>query len=222
MAKSIKKGLKIILLLLTLLFLIMITFYCFLLFVHQNSADFIVSYKSVKDLPQKKAAIILGASVNPATNLPSDILADRILTGAELYKEGKVEKLIMSGDNRVTHYNEPVVMRDYAVALGVPLGDIVLDYAGRRTYDTCFRANKIFGIEEAYLVSQRYHLFRAVYTCRALGVDVIGVDAARQLYVNQFSYNVREIPATILALWEIYLIHPSPVLGEKIEINLPL
>lgn len=192
-----------------------------LVYVQTSVSFFIFSYKDINELMEKKAAIILGASVNPVNNLPSDILADRVLTGAQLYKEGKVLKLIMSGDNRVSHYNEPVVMRDYAVSLGVPEQDIVLDYAGRRTYDTCFRAKEIFGIDEAYLVSQKYHLYRAVYTCRALGVDVIGVDCARQNYINQFSYNLREIPATLLALWDIYIIPPSPVLGEKIDINLP-
>ena len=90
---------------------------------------------------------------------------------------GKVEKLLLSGDNRTLDYNEPGAMRAYAISLGVPAEDIVLDYAGRRTYDTCFRAKAIFGVDQVLLVTQMFHLPRALYTCRALGIEAEGIPA---------------------------------------------
>ncbi len=101
--------------------------------------------------------------------LPPRYLQDRVQTAANLYFAGKVEKLLMSGDNRFVDYNEPAVMRKVALSLGVPEEAIVLDYAGRRTYDTCYRAKAIFGVTEAILVTQAFHLPRAIYLCNRLG-----------------------------------------------------
>ena len=189
-----------------------------LLIVHNSVKGLIYDYDDIKDVPSKSVAIVFGASVNPNVKLPSDILRDRIVTAVDLYNNGKVEKIIMSGDNRVTHYNEPQVMQRYAHLLSVPEEDIVLDYAGRRTYDTCYRAKEIFQIDEAILVTQEYHLYRALYTCNALGLDSIGVSASRQEYKGQFYYDLREIPATLLAMWQVYVSHPEPILGEKEEV----
>lgn len=186
-----------------------------LLVVHSYSRGLIYHYDLVNEVPSKPVAIVFGASVNPNTKLPSDILRDRIVTAVDLYNKGKVEKLIMSGDNRVTHYNEPQVMQRYAMLLSVPEEDIVLDYAGRRTYDTCYRAKEIFQVDEAILVTQEYHLYRALYTCNALGLDSIGVSASRQEYIGQFGYDMREIPATLLAVWQVHISRPEPILGEK-------
>jgi SanA protein len=98
----------------------------------------------------------------------------------------------------------------------VPDKDIVLDYAGRRTYDTCYRARAIFGIKEAVLVTQLFHLPRALYTCNMLGVQAVGVEADRAYYrkIPRLIWNVRELPATLAALVEVHLTHPLPVLGE--------
>jgi SanA protein len=104
-------------------------------------------------------------------------------------------------------------MRRYAVSLGVPDSAIVLDYAGRRTYDTCYRARDIFKVQEAILVTQQYHLPRALYLCNALGVSVVGVPADRDNDPHVYGH-LREIPATLDALWEIVISHPVPVLGK--------
>jgi len=144
------------------------------------------------------------------------VLRDRVFTAAQLYFAGKVEKLLMSGDNRFVYYNEPAAMRAYALQLGVPEQDIVLDYAGRRTYDTCYRAQAIFGINQAILVTQNYHLPRALFTCNALGLPAIGVAADQRTY-HPRSYRlwqIREIPATLVAFWETGISHPLPVLGQ--------
>ncbi len=137
-------------------------------------------------------------------------------TAAQLYLEGKVDKLLMSGDNRFVDYNEPEAMRQYARSLGVPDEAIVLDYAGRRTYDTCYRAKAIFGVESAILVTQKFHLSRALFTCNALGVKAVGVEADNYYFLkrSRLYWNIREQFATVTAFWDVYFKQPLPVLGE--------
>ncbi|RME91220.1 MAG: hypothetical protein D6770_00795, partial [Anaerolineae bacterium] len=107
-------------------------------------------------------------------------------------------------------------MRQYALSLGVPDEAIVLDYAGRRTYDTCYRARAIFGVDKAILVTQKFHLPRALYLCAHLGVDAIGVTADRQYYrkLSRLFWNTRELLATLTALVDVHITRPLPVLGE--------
>jgi SanA protein len=170
----------------------------------------------VKDAPQKRVAIVFGAQVLRNGD-PSAALKDRVTTAADLYFAGKVEKLLMSGDNRFVDYNEPQGMKDYAMSLGVPKDAIVLDYAGRRTYDTCYRARDIFEVHEAILVTSDYHQPRTIYICDALGVKAVGVPAQRRFALSRRYLawmQVREFPATLLALWDVHVSHPVPVLGE--------
>ncbi|MHC1784492.1 MAG: vancomycin high temperature exclusion protein [Anaerolineaceae bacterium] len=166
-------------------------------------------------IPAHPVAIIFGAGLN-RDGTPSTVLRDRVATGVDLYKTGKVRKLLMSGDNRFLNYNEPGAMQQYAISLGVPETDIVLDFAGRRTYDTCYRAKHIFQVESAVLVSQDYHLPRAVFTCKELGLPAIGVRADRRTYrsLPSLIWKVREMPATLTAFVEVWLTHPLPVLGK--------
>lgn len=122
----------------------------------------------------------------------------------------------MSGDNSTANYNEPAAMQAYAIELGVPEAAIVLDYAGQRTYDTCYRAREIFGVNEAVLVTQQFHLPRALYLCNALGVEAVGVPADLREYRKRslFFWNLRETPATLVALWEAHITRPQPILGN--------
>jgi SanA protein len=188
------------------------------------------------NVPARKAGIVFGAGLN-RSGTPSAVLRDRIETAAQLYAEGKIQKILMSGDNRFVDYNEPGAMRDYAKQLGVPEKDIVLDYAGRRTYDTCYRARHIFEIDEAILISQSFHLPRALFTCSNLGIKSIGVPSDVRHYLRRsYAYwNIREIPATTVAFWQVWVTRPLPVLGkpepiftnqiplsEEIWIGLPL
>lgn len=170
---------------------------------------------SLQEAPAKPVAIVFGAGLQ-RDGTPTPVLRDRVATAAELYFSGKVKKLLMSGDNRFLNYNEPGAMAAYAMSLGVPEEDIVLDYAGRRTYDTCYRAQHIFGVQEALLVTQRFHLPRALYLCNSLGVHAFGVDADLRTYRrrSQLIWHLRETPATLVALWETHISHPSPVLGD--------
>lgn len=171
------------------------------------------TYK-IEDVPQRPVAIVFGAGLW-WDGSPSPVLRDRVATAAQLYFSGKVKKILMSGDNRFLDYNEPGAMRAYALGLGVPETDIVLDYAGRRTYDTCYRARAIFGVQEAILVTQGFHLPRALYTCNQLGVQAIGVSADLRDYRRGalVYWHARETPATLVALWEVQISRPLPVLG---------
>lgn len=171
--------------------------------------------KTVDSAPSLPVAIVFGAGLTRSGNA-SAVLRDRIRAAADLYFAGKVEKLLMSGDNSDIYYNEPSAMREYALSLGVPEADIVLDFAGRRTYDTCYRARAIFGVTDAILVTQAYHLPRALLTCNLLGVTATGVPAYESRYWRgalEF-WTIREYPATAAAFWDLFFARPEPILGE--------
>ncbi len=170
---------------------------------------------TVDTTPTERVAIVFGAGLT-RDGYPTAILRDRVETAAQLYFAGKVQKLLMSGDNSFVNYNEPGAMHDYAVSLGVPEKDIVFDYAGRRTYDTCYRAKAIFGVGSAILVTQGFHLPRALFLCNALGLQAVGVEANNTTYrkLSLAVWNFREQLATVGALWDVYIQKPLPVLGN--------
>ena len=170
---------------------------------------------SKENAPTRQVAIVFGAKVN-RDGTPSVVLRDRVETAVALYKSGKVEKLLMSGEYRFVDYNEPESMRQYALTLGIPDSAIVLDYAGRRTYDTCYRAKDIFGVNSAVLVTQRFHLPRALFLCNAFGIDAVGVEAESCYYLKRLRlfWNARELLASVQSLLDVYLFKPLPILGE--------
>jgi SanA protein len=161
-------------------------------------------------------AIVFGAGLQ-RNGSPTPLLEDRVATAAQLFFDGEVEKLLLSGDNQYINYNEPEAMKTFAMHLGVPESAIVLDYAGRRTYDTCFRAKVIFGVTNAILVTQNFHLPRAIFLCRKMGLDVTGVFADRRKYDfnSLVIWKLREVVATSAAILDIYIFRPVPVLGNK-------
>lgn len=170
---------------------------------------------SPENTPEMPVAIVFGAGLN-RDGRPSPVLRDRISTAANLYFAGKVQKLLMSGDNRYLDYNEPGAMQAYALELGVPESAMILDFAGRRTYDTCYRALHIFGVTDALVVTQAYHLPRTLMTCAGLGLNAIGVAADQREYHprSMARWQIREIPATLVAFWDVYIARPLPVLGD--------
>lgn len=174
-------------------------------------------YRDMERVPARPVAIVLGAGLE-RDGRPSPVLADRVRTAVALYRAGRVRKLLMTGDNRFAWYNEPAAMGRYAEALGVPARDIVYDYAGRRTYDSCYRARHIFGITEAVVVTQEFHLPRAVYLCRQMGIDTVGISADLQPYQWERLYRLRELPALVMAWVDLHIRRPLPVLGDPIPI----
>ncbi len=173
-------------------------------------------YSDAGRVPKCRVALVLGAGVHPDGTL-STLLQDRVDAGIALYEAGKIEKLLMSGDNSVVHYNEPQRMMEYAVSQGVPQEDVGMDFAGRRTYDSVYRAKHIFGLEEIIIVSQRFHLDRAVFLCDRLGVAGCGFAADKPHHDNPKAA-VREVPACLSALADVYILNPTPILGRREKI----
>jgi SanA protein len=171
----------------------------------------------LSEAPARPLAIVFGAGLR-RDGSPTPVLRDRVATAAELYATGRVERLLMSGtgEGELGYYNEPQAMRAYAVRLGVPAEAILLDDGGWRTYDTCYRARHLFRAKSAILVTQSFHLPRALYTCNRLGVEAIGVPADLLNYRQRslIFWNLRETVATLVALWEVHVSRPQPALSH--------
>jgi len=169
-------------------------------------------YTDPAEVPAEPVALVFGAGVR-RDGTPSPMLADRVQTAVQLYQMGRVRKILMTGDNSQVEYNEVAAMQQYAEDRGVPAGDITLDYAGFSTYESCYRARVIFGVEQAVLITQQFHLPRAVYTCRHLGIDAVGLGTpdweAYSSKVISF-YTMREFLATLKALWQVHITRPLP------------
>jgi vancomycin permeability regulator SanA len=125
-------------------------------------------------VPGAPVALVLGAMVFP-DGTPSPFLAARLDLAHRLYAAGKVRVVVVSGDNMAEEYNEPEAMRTYLINAGMPAEAVIADYAGFDTYDSCVRALRIFGVRKLIVVTQSYHLPRAVASCRALGIEATGV-----------------------------------------------
>ena len=180
-------------------------------------------YASINDLPRDeppRIAIVFGAGLTRSGE-PTPALYDRVATAVDLYQRGLVSKLLLTGDNRFVNYNEPEAMRRTAERLGVPNEDLVLDFAGRRTYDSCYRAREIFGVNQAILVTQAFHLDRALYLCDSFGINSIGVVADRRNYTQttQTWWSIREAAATLAAWLDVNVRRPTPVLGQPLPIS---
>ncbi|WP_232835274.1 SanA/YdcF family protein [Actinocorallia populi] len=171
----------------------------------------------VTDLSNARAAetaLVLGAGLNPAGG-PSPFLAGRLDLAIELYRRGKVRAVLVSGDNSRTGYDEPTTMRDYLREHGVPEDKIVLDYAGFDTWDSCVRARRIFGADSAIVVSQDFHVARAVALCRRAGLDAQGI-GDRQPHLGPTVYGyLREVPATLKAMTDVVLDRDPRFLGPR-------
>jgi len=175
---------------------------------------------SVEQVAPQRVAIVYGAAVYGSGRL-SPMLRDRMETAIQLYEAGKVQHLLLSGDNQTEEYNEPLRMMEYAISRGVPADAIQPDYGGRRTYDTCYRARSVFQVQEAILVTQAFHLPRALYTCQHLGLEAVGVAAdLREYHPRSIGWSrTREMAALLRALVDATLQQPPPVLGEPIPLN---
>ncbi len=138
--------------------------------------------------------LVLGCAVW-ADNQPSPMLKDRLDTAIELYNAGVAPKLLLSGDNSIVEYSEPDCMLQYALAQGVPAEDIFLDYAGFSTYESCYRAEAVFKAERVIVVTQKYHLFRALHICEALGIEAKGFASNQRKYAGRYVREAREVLA---------------------------
>ena len=162
--------------------------------------------------------LVLGCRVR-SNGVPSDMLHDRLTVGLRLYELGAAPKLLMSGDHGQTDYDEVNTMKQFAMDAGVPSQDIFMDHAGFSTYESMYRAKEIFQAEKILIVTQEYHLYRALYIAESLGLEAYGVDAALRSYGGQFSYDVREILARVKDVFSC-IFKPEPTyLGDAIPVS---
>jgi SanA protein len=162
---------------------------------------------------------VLGAGVKPDGKL-SDMLADRVKTGVELYKHGKVDKLLMTGDHGRVSYDEVNAMRKFAEARGVPTEDIFMDHAGFCTYDSMYRAKAIFQVDSAIVITQKFHLPRSIFLARSMGIEASGVTADKQKYKGAIKHRIRETLACVQDFVRAKITHPKPkYLGDVIPIT---
>jgi len=169
--------------------------------VERRFADSIVE---IPEAPHAPVGIVFGAGLL-RNGTPTTILYDRVAAASQLYSDGKIDELLMSGHETDEGYSEPQAMRILAESLGVPTGAIQTDGLGARTFTTCERALSTFGIRKALLITQNYHLPRALAICHGLGMEAVGVSADLRPYnprALQY-WEIREIPATLVALVEI-------------------
>ncbi|MFJ4780580.1 vancomycin high temperature exclusion protein [Streptomyces sp. NPDC088762] len=155
---------------------------------HAAAAD---RLRSTADAPATGVAVVFGAGL--WNGRPTPYLAGRLDAAAELYRTGKVKVVLVTGDNSRTEYDEPDAMRTYLTAHGVPEARIVADYAGFDTWDSCVRAKEIFGVERAVLISQGFHIRRAVALCQAAGVDSYGVGVPDEHDTTWYYGGTREV-----------------------------
>ncbi|WP_366921503.1 YdcF family protein [Metallumcola ferriviriculae] len=166
-----------------------------------------------------QAAIVLGARVYSDGRV-SPMLADRLNKAIDLYQSGKAEKLLLSGDHGQKSYDEVNTMRQFVLEKGVPSEDIFMDHAGFSTYDSMYRARDIFNIDRAAVITQEFHLPRAVFTARSLGIDAVGLKADQHTYYAENYYEFREILARNKAFLQLFILHSTPkYLGDAIPIT---
>ncbi len=160
--------------------------------------------------------LVLGAGLR--NKKPSLMLQERLNTAYSLYKDKVSDKILVSGDHGTKGYDEVNAMKTYLKNKGVPSSDIFMDHAGFDTYDSMYRAKKVFEVKSMMIVTQKYHLYRALFLARSLGMIADGIDCQKKVYHGQTMRDLREILARDKAVFSI-LLKPKPILGPKINIH---
>ena len=167
---------------------------------------------------QSDCILVLGAGVREDGSV-SDMLKDRLDYGIALYKAGAAPKILMSGDHGQEHYDEVNIMKQYAINKGVPSEDIFMDHAGFSTYESMYRAKEIFGAKRIVAVTQKYHMYRALYIAKQLGLEADGVSSDPRVYRGQSMREVRELLARAKDFF-VCIVKPEPkYLGDAIPIS---
>lgn len=187
-------------------------------YVRSSTKDRIISPEDVSSVSDADCILVLGAGIR-TDGSPSPMLQDRLNTGIELYQNGAAPKLLMSGDHGRKKYNEVQTMKDIALDQGVPSEDVFMDHAGFSTYDSLYRARDVFQARKVIIVTQKYHLYRALYIARSLGLDAWGVSADTRRYRGQSQRDFREILARDKDFF-VSVFKPLPkYLGDTIPIT---
>lgn len=174
----------------------------------------------VKDTSNLNADCIIVLGAGAKNGKPSWMLEDRLLVAEEIYAAGGSQKIIMSGDHGTTSYDEVNTMKNYAIEDEIPSENIFMDHAGFSTYETMYRAKEIFGAKKVIIVTQEYHMYRALYIAKKLGLEAYGVTSDKRDYLSNQKYRVaREWIARVKDFFTV-IIHPEPTyLGEPIELK---
>ncbi len=162
--------------------------------VKNKTSDSIITHEEALAISDADCILVLGCQVKE-DGVPSHMLEDRIKRGIALYQDGAAPKLLMSGDHGRTDYNEVGTMKSIAIDAGVPSQDVFMDHAGFSTYESLYRAKEIFGVDKVIIVTQQYHLHRALYIAQQLGIEAYGVDTGYRSYSGQAIRDIREVAA---------------------------
>ena len=189
---------------------------CVVIIVYIDISTYRYIYQRGETPPKEQVALVPGASVASNGTL-SPVLKERADKAAELYEAGIVSKILVTGDNSTLQYDEVYPVGKYLLALGIPQQDIFLDYAGFDTYSSMYRARSVFGVTSVLIVSQEYHLPRAVFIARSLGMNAYGVDASQG--EKYLLYSLREIPASIKAALDLMFARVPKYLGTQFPIG---
>lgn len=188
------------------------------LWVTYSVSDCILTESMASDIQAVDCIIVLGCQVH-GDGTPSHMLEDRLKQGVALYFAGAAPKMLMSGDHGTVSYDEVNAMKHYAVEANVPSEDVFMDHAGFSTYETISRAVRVFGADKVIVVTQRYHLYRALYVAKALGIEAYGVAADYRQYSGQFARDIREVLARVKD-FGMAIFQPDPTyLGDAIPIS---
>ena len=186
--------------------------------VKASTKDRILTVQKAAELEDVDCIIILGCQVKDDGSL-SHMLRDRLMRGLEVYEAGAAPKLLMSGDHGREEYDEVGAMKNYAIENGVPSENVFMDHAGFSTYETMYRAKEIFKAEKVIIVTQEYHLYRALYIAERLGMEAYGVSADLNRYAGQSMRDFREVLARCKD-WAMCIFKPEPTyLGEAIPVS---
>ena len=187
-------------------------------YVKASAKDRILTTQKAAELEDVDCIIILGCQVKDDGSL-SHMLRDRLMRGLEVYETGAAPKLLMSGDHGREEYDEVGAMKNYAIENGVPSENVFMDHAGFSTYETMYRAKEIFKAEKVIIVTQEYHLYRALYIAEQLGMEAYGVSADLNRYAGQSMRDFREVLARCKD-WAMCIFKPEPTyLGEAIPVS---
>lgn len=169
----------------------------------------------LEHVPTAEVGVVLGCSPRTPDGRANLFFSARMRAASDLFRAGKVKRLIVSGDNGSATYDEPTAMRDALVELGVPAANIERDFAGFRTLDSMVRAKEVFGVRRTVVVSQAFHAERAVFLARAYGVEAYGYAAADVGGTEGLKVRAREVLSRIAAVLDVYVLHTRPRFGQK-------
>lgn len=187
------------------------------LYVRLSTKNQIIAKEKYSELTDVDCIIVLGAAI--WGDKPSPMLEDRLLEGINLYKSGVSNKILMSGDHGKEEYDEVNIMKNYAIEKGIPAENIFMDHAGFSTYESIYRAKEIFGAKKVVIVTQKYHLYRALYIANQLGLEAYGIGSDPRQYVGATYREIREILARDKDFVKCILKPEPTYLGEAIPIS---